>query len=71
MVLVADPFAIPVSIYEVRLDTGRRTKVGKLAPADAAGLTSIGITAWRDQGRQYAYNYARKVSTRYLVEPRR
>jgi hypothetical protein len=67
-VLVGGDRSIPAQVFRVRLDTGERTKVGELAPADRAGLLGVNPAAWRDDGRQYLYSYVRRVSALYLVD---
>jgi len=70
-VVVASTTAIPSLIHRVRLDSGLRTKLGELAPADRAGLLNVSPTAYRDNGRQYAYRYVRSVSALYVVSAAR
>jgi hypothetical protein len=65
--VVADTRSIPASIFRVRLGSGERTRVGELGPSDRAGLVLVRPTAYRDEGRQYAYDFKRRSSVLYRV----
>ena len=58
---------MPAVVSRVNLATGERTKVSELAPLNLAGVLGVGPTAFRDNGRDYAYGYVRNVSALYLV----
>jgi len=66
--IVSEAATIPAILQRVALDTGVRTRVGELGPADRAGVTTMAPRAFRDNGRIYAYSYERRVSTLFLVK---
>ena len=49
---------VPAQIESVALATGRRTRVGELAPADRTGVLRILNATISDDGKSYAYAYA-------------
>jgi len=53
-----------------RLDpfSGNRTLVGKAAPQDPSGLTSVSPLTVTPNGKSYAYTYTRSVSDLFVVE---
>mgnify|MGYP001041994262 FL=1 len=65
--IVTEDGKVPAPIDRVRLDTGARTRLGEMGPADRVGLIEVEPTAFRDGGRQYAYDYSRSSSELYLV----
>jgi hypothetical protein len=64
---VADSQTLPAVVSRVNLDTGERTKIAELAPANLAGVLGVTLADFRDNGRQYSYGYARRISALYLV----
>ena len=65
---VSDNTVIPAVVYRVDLVTGQRRKIAELAPADRAGLLSVAVSDYRDNG-QYVYGYVRGVSTLFVATP--
>jgi len=60
--------AIPGSVYELELATGKRKLWKELVPADSAGIDTIrGITITPD-AKSYIYGYIRTLSDLYEVE---
>ena len=66
-VVVASRSTIPAVVHRVDLATGQRTKIGEYAPASRTGLLLVRPTVYRDNGRQHAYDYYRRVSKVFLV----
>jgi Tol biopolymer transport system component len=66
--VVAAAAGIPAQVFRVHLSTGARVRLGELTPADRAGLLDLYPADWRDDGRQYAYGYVRRVSALYTVK---
>jgi len=60
--------AIPARILKLERETGRREPWKELMPSDSAGLLAIFGGYFSDDGRSYAYSYARNLSDLYLVE---
>lgn len=56
----------PARIDRLDLSTGKRTIVAEIGPPDRAGLTSIGVNSFRDDGT-YAYGYRREPTTIFVV----
>jgi hypothetical protein len=62
---------LPFRLEKIDVDTGRRTFFKELAPADRHGVGMIGLyyqVFVLPDGRGYAYNYTRSVSTLYTVD---
>jgi hypothetical protein len=66
-VLVGSHARVPALVDRVDLTTGQRVTVGEYAPADRAGLLLVRPRMWLDGGRQYSYDYVRRVSTLFMV----
>jgi len=58
----------PTTIYQVNLSTGQKTVALKLTPPDPAGVISILDIALSRDGKSYAYDYNRDLSTLLVVE---
>jgi Tol biopolymer transport system component len=58
---------VPARIYELELETGRRTLWKVLAPADASGVYSITNVKVTPDGRSYFYSYDRVLSQLFVV----
>jgi Tol biopolymer transport system component len=66
--LVFRPAELPVPVDRLDLATGERTTVWRLAPADRAGLVSVGdISLSADEGA-YAYAIRRNTGALFTVE---
>jgi hypothetical protein len=65
--VVVSSDTVPAEIARVQLDTGTRTRLGELGPGDRAGLQAVLVNAYRDNGRQYAYGYVRRVSVVFVA----
>jgi len=59
---------LPVRVEKVELESGRRTLVQELAPADRSGVLGIGTVSVSGDGKWYAYGYSRDVSQLFTVE---
>jgi eukaryotic-like serine/threonine-protein kinase len=59
---------LPLRIFRVDRETGRRELWKELMPGDSAGLVAIFGANFSDDGRSYAYSYARRLTDLYLVE---
>ncbi|MEO6223697.1 MAG: protein kinase, partial [Vicinamibacterales bacterium] len=64
---VASGQTLPVEIYRVQLETGTRTKVAEVAPADRSGVLRVEVREYREAGPQYVYGYTRRISALYLI----
>jgi eukaryotic-like serine/threonine-protein kinase len=62
------PGEFPAKVYELDLDTGKRTLWRSLAPADPAGVSQIGPIVMTPDGASFIYGYHRTLSELYLVE---
>jgi hypothetical protein len=59
---------LPIPVYRVDVESGRRDLWKELSPSDPAGVEGgYGIVIARD-GRSYAYDFDRDLSTLYLVK---
>ena len=58
---------LPARVFRLDLETGKRTPIYSLMPADAAGVTRIPIVVRTPDARAYAYNITRELSDLYLV----
>jgi hypothetical protein len=59
---------VPARLERVNLQTGARTFIRELAPADRTGVSVIVPTSIVDDARGYAYFYVRDVATWYVVQ---
>jgi len=66
-VVVTTRGRIPALVERVNVATGARTTLRELAPTDRAGLTSVLLTDWIDDGRGYVYQYQRSLSTLFVA----
>jgi hypothetical protein len=65
--IVSSTRTLPALVFRVQLDTGTRTKIAEVAPADRAGVLGMGVAVYREAGPQYIYGYVRRISALYLV----
>jgi hypothetical protein len=61
---------IPAHLERIDVATGTRTPVADVGPTNRAGLTRVVVTSVIDQGRGYAYDYLRFLSTLFVATPR-
>ena len=59
---------LPVRVEKVELESGRRTLVLELSPADRSGVIGIAAVSMSGDEKWYAYGYARDVSQLFTVE---
>ncbi|MGH9399154.1 MAG: protein kinase domain-containing protein, partial [Thermoanaerobaculia bacterium] len=59
--------AMPLAVYRLDLVTGRREAVHSFAPADPAGLISVGPVLISADGKSYIYSYRRILDDLYVV----
>ena len=64
---VSEPASLPNNVYRVDIATGKRQLVRKMMPNDPAGLVDVGGAVITPDGKTYAYNYYRVLSTLYVV----
>ncbi|MGH9442696.1 MAG: protein kinase domain-containing protein [Thermoanaerobaculia bacterium] len=58
---------LPIPVYRIDVESGRRELWRELSPSDPAGVEGgYGVLVSRD-GRSYAYDFDRNLSTLYLV----
>ena len=65
---VFDRDVLPTEIQRIGIETGKRTPVHTLMPADSAGIRSIEQLALTPDGRYYAYSYTRDLDVLYTIE---
>jgi Tol biopolymer transport system component len=58
---------LPVRVEKVDLESGRRTQVRELSPADRSGVTGIDFVSMSGDEKWYAYSYSRDVSQLFTV----
>jgi len=58
---------LPARVLRLDIETGKRTPLFALMPADGAGVTRIPIVVITPDARAYAYNVTRELSDLYLV----
>jgi hypothetical protein len=66
-VVVTTGGQIPARVERVNVTTGARTVVRELAPPDRAGLTSVALEQWIEDGRGYVFRYQRSFSTLFVA----
>ena len=59
---------VPMTVYKLIVATGQKTVVMKLTPPDPAGIQAIYEVVMSRDGKSYAYDYDRDLSTLYVVE---
>ncbi len=59
---------VPVSVYRVDVETGKKELMRELSPGDPAGLQGIGQIHLSADGRYYVYGYTRALSDLYAVD---
>jgi hypothetical protein len=59
--------AVPARVVRVDTLTGARTLAAEIAPVDRSGLITVRVNQWKDDGRYYAYQYERHLSTLFVV----
>ncbi len=59
---------VPLRIERITLPSGGREPVRTLGPADLSGVVSVGAPFFADDGKSYAYIFARTISHLFLVE---
>lgn len=57
----------PARVERVDIDTGARTLLKELSPADGFGVDSVSPYTWRDDGRVYVYSYVRELCQLFSV----
>jgi Tol biopolymer transport system component/predicted Ser/Thr protein kinase len=62
------PGELPAHVFELSLETGKRTPFRQLMPSDAAGVETIGPVLMTRDGRICIFGYHRMLSDLYLVE---
>ena len=58
---------LPARVFRLDVETGKRTPVLSLMPADPAGVSRIPILVMTSDARTYAYNITRDLSDLYLI----
>ena len=59
---------VPAKLERVESATGTRTLVKELAPVDRAGLINVRLSTYHPATGAYAYDYAKRVSTLFIVD---
>lgn len=59
---------VPVRVYRVDAEGGRREFWRELMPSDATGVSEVLRVLLTPDGEHYAYTYTREFSDLYLVE---
>lgn len=60
--------AMPTTVYELNLVTGRKATLVQLMPADPAGIVALVDVEMSRDGKSYAYNYGSVLSQLVVVE---
>ncbi len=58
---------LPARVFRLDIETGKRTLLFALNPADGSGVTRIPIVVMTPDARAYAYNITRELSDLYLI----
>ena len=58
---------VPAKLDRVDVATGKRTFVRSFAPPDRAGLVGVTVGNLLDDGRYYAYQYFKQLTTLFVV----
>jgi len=58
---------VPVVIEVVDFATGKRTPFKTITPAEATGLANMRVRTMSPDGQQYAFSFARTISTLFVV----
>jgi serine/threonine protein kinase/Tol biopolymer transport system component len=66
-IFVSKPGQIPLPIFRVELDSGKRTLWKEITPPDPSGITGALNLVITPDGKSYAYTYRRVLSDLYLV----
>ena len=67
-IFVEQPGPPPVKVYKMDIATGRRELWKEIAPADPAGVVSVGLVRPSADENYYAYSYVRVLSSLFLVQ---
>jgi hypothetical protein len=65
--LFVQNYDVPAKLDRVDVATGKRTFIKVLAPPDRAGLIRVRVSSLLDEGRYYAYEYAKQLTTLFVV----
>jgi Tol biopolymer transport system component len=68
-VFIARTQQIPVEIWRVELDSGKRTLFKEITPPDPSGIAGGLNVVITPDGKSYAYTYRRVLSDLYLAPP--
>ena len=58
---------VPVVVEVVDFATGKRTPFKTITPAEATGLANMRVRTMSEDGQQYAFSFARTLSTLFVV----
>lgn len=58
---------LPARVYRIEFQSGKRTEMFTVMPADAAGVAAISTVRMTRDGTSYAYSYDRLLSKLFLV----
>jgi hypothetical protein len=67
-IYVNDSRSIPIKIYRLNIETGRRQFFREMTPLDVSGLCDLTNIMLSADGRGYVYGYQRLLSDLYLVK---
>ncbi len=68
MLWVYQPGEVPAKVFRLDLTTGKQTPWKQIAPADPAGVATIGPLLMTGDGKSYVYGFTRTLADLYLVE---
>jgi len=58
---------VPLKVFRVNINTGKRERLPDLSPADATGVVTVGpVVSTRDASR-FVYSYYQVISVLYVV----
>jgi eukaryotic-like serine/threonine-protein kinase len=58
---------LPARVYRIDFQSGKRTEIFSVMPADAAGVAAISVVRMTPDEASYAYSYVRLLSKLFLV----
>jgi len=66
-ILVFQKGGVPLKVFRVNINTGKRERLPDLSPADATGVVTVGpVVSTRDASR-FVYSYYQVISVLYVV----
>ncbi len=67
-VFVSNLLQLPLKIYRLNLETGRRELIKTISPSDPAGIIGYSYMFLTPDAKTYVYGFRRYLSEVYIVE---